>query len=306
MQDRKFAITIPCYKSESTIAETLAGIMEQEEAVLQRVVCVVIADDVSPDGTLDVVRRVWKREWPPLKFETRRKNLGEMLNVNMTVAGLPDTVEWFLHMHGDNIPKPGWLRVITDHCLAAGPNVAIVCASYDEFDETGREKMGEERPGAPPEMVSGNLESVRSTIRRGCWWHNSCGAIRVAAFRETGGLPPGMRQKGDWDFLLRILSAGWDIMYLPRTLMRYRQHAQSASGFAFTIHLDIEESLQVVLKYAASLRAGDILYIHVRYAFRLARRFGASLYRREFKRAGKAALMSMRNASNCVSCLVSG
>jgi len=52
MQDRKFAITIPCYKSESTIAETLAGIMEQEEAVLQRVVCVVIADDVSPDGTL--------------------------------------------------------------------------------------------------------------------------------------------------------------------------------------------------------------------------------------------------------------
>src|SRR5215471_10072614 len=161
-----FAITIPCYKSETTIADTLMGILQQEEELLQRVSCVVIADDASPDLTCEVARSIWKRESPPLKFETRRKNLGEMLNVNTTVADLPDTVEWFLHMHGDNIPKPGWLRLITDHCLAAGPNVGIVCASYNPFDETGKEEPGEERPGFPPVIVKGNLDSLRSTIRR--------------------------------------------------------------------------------------------------------------------------------------------
>jgi len=304
-QECRFAITIPCYKSAATIGETLKAVMEQDEESLRRVQCVVIADDVSPDHTLDVVRSVWKRERPPLKFEAPPRNLGEMLNVNTAVAGLPETVEWFLHMHGDNIPKPGWLRLITDQCLAAGPEVGIVCASYDVFHEDGAEELGEERPGAPPIVVRGGLESLRDTIRRGCWWHNSCGAIRVAAFRETGGLPAGMRQKGDWDFLLRLLNAGWDVVYLPRTLMRYRIHRDSASGYAFTSHLDIEESLQIIQKHAASLRASDIMYVHGQCAIALLRRCAASLYRREFGRSGRAALMLLRTSANCFSCAVS-
>jgi GT2 family glycosyltransferase len=305
-EDAKFAITIPCYKGESTIAETLEGILQQEEDVLARVKCVVIADDVSPDKTLDVVRRVWTREWPPLKFEVRRKNLGEMLNVNTTVWGLPEGVEWFLHMHGDNIPKPGWLRLITDQCLAADPKVGIVCASYDVFFEDGREVAGDERPGATPVLVKGDLENLRGTIRRGCWWHNSCGAIRVSTFREVGGLPPGMRQKGDWDFLLRVHNAGWDIVYLPRTLMRYRMHLASASSYAFNRHLDLEETLQIVQKYAPVLRASDIFRVHADCFFGLVRRCGASLYRREFPRLGRGSLMLVRTVSNCISCLVSG
>jgi len=305
-QECKFAITIPCYRSASTIAETLKAIIAQDEESLLRVQCVVIADDVSPDDTLDVVRSVWTREWPPLKFEARRTNLGEMLNVNTAVAGLPESVEWFLHMHGDNIAKPGWLRLITDQCLTADPGVGIVCASYDVFWEDGAEESGEERPGAAPVVVKGGLESLRDTIRRGCWWHNSCGAIRVSTFRETGGLPAGMRQKGDWDFLLRVLNAGWDVIYLPRSLMRYRMHRNSASGFAFTRHLDIEESLQIIQKHAASLRASDILYTHGQYSVALLRRCGTSLYRREFRRSGKAALMLLRTLANCLSCAVSG
>ncbi len=259
--DCKFAITIPCYKSESTITDTLRGIMGQGEGVLRRVACVVIADDVSPDNTVDVVRDVWALAWPPLKFESRRKNVGEMINVNTAVTSLPNDVEWFLHMHGDNIPKPGWLQIITDRCLAADPKVGIVCASYDVFDDNGFTETGEERPGAAPVLVKGGVESVRGTIRRGCWWHNSCGAIRVSAFRETGGLPPGMRQKGDWDFLLRLLAAGWDIEYLPRTLMRYRLHKASASAFAFQTHLDIEESLPRLFKNTPRCLGGAIFYL---------------------------------------------
>jgi GT2 family glycosyltransferase len=301
--DCKFAITIPCYESESTITDTLRGIMAQGEGVLRRVACVVIADDVSPDKTVDVVRDVWALAWPPVKFESRRKNVGEMINVNTAVTSLPDDVEWFLHMHGDNIPKPGWLQIITDRCLAADPKVGIVCASYDVFDDDGHTETGEERPGAVPVLVKGGVESVRDTVRRGCWWHNSCGAIRVSAFRETGGLPPGMRQKGDWDFLLRLLAAGWDIEYVPRTLMRYRHHKASASAFAFQTHLDIEESLQVIQKHAAKLTWSDILFTHTQYAWVLTRRAGASLYRGEFARYRAAVRMLLRTGFNCLSCL---
>ncbi len=300
--DRKFAITVPCYKSEATIADTLQGIMDQG-AALQRVLCVVIADDASPDKTVDVARDVWQVEHPPLKFEGRRRNVGEMVNVNTTVSGLPEQAEWFLHMHGDNIPKSGWLRLITDRCLKAASNVGIVCASYDTFHNDGRTKTGEERPGSPPVVFKGGLPSVRYTIRKGCWWHNSCCAIRTSTFRELGGFPPGMRQTGDWDFLLRVLNAGWDIEYLPRTLMRYRLHEASASGFAFKTHLDIEESLQIVQKYAPSLTWGDIILTHGRYSQFLIRRFGASVLRGEFHRSRRALHMLVRTAASCVSCV---
>src|SRR5690349_6563754 len=106
--DRRFAITIPCYMSERTIAETLIGVMNQGQA-LERVACIIIADDASPDRTLEVVKNTWCLPHPPIRLEIREKNVGEMANVNSTVGHLPDEVEWFLHMHGDNIPKREWL-----------------------------------------------------------------------------------------------------------------------------------------------------------------------------------------------------
>ncbi len=301
--DTKFAITVPCYKSESTIADTLRGIISQGEEALRRVACVVIADDMSPDNTLAVVRETWNVDWPPLKFSSCRKNVGEMVNVNTAVASLPAGVEWFLHMHGDNIPKPEWLMMITDQCLSAGPNVGIVCASYDVFDGDGKIETGEDIPEAEPTLVEGGIPSLRGTVRRGCWWHNSCGAIRTSTFRETGGLPPGMRQKGDWDLLLRILAANWDIQYIPRTLMLYRAHEQSASSFAFARHLDIEESLQVIQKHAPVLTAADILSVHFSYLRYLLRRVAASLYRLQFTRLSTALLMLLRTCFSSLSCL---
>jgi GT2 family glycosyltransferase len=299
--DQIFAITVPCYRSEHTIAETLRAISEQGEE-LQRLQCIVIADDASPDKTVEIARSVWPLSLPPLKFDSRRKNLGEMINVNMAVAGLPDDVEWFLHMHGDNIPKPGWLKTLTDRCLATDQRVGIVCASYDVL----RGKLiepGDDRPLAGPTLIQGNVTSIRDTIRRGCWWHNSCTAIRTRTFREVGGFPPGMRQKGDWDFLLRVLNAGWNIEYLPQTLMVYRLHDDTASGRAFRVHLDVEESLQVIEKYAAVLTIPDISYVHWINIKHLVRRLGRSLSRGDFERAVAALKMSTRTCAHWLSCL---
>ncbi len=299
--EQRFAITIPCYRSESTIAETLKGILDQGSA-LNRLACVVIADDFTPDNTIEVVRNTWPPNQPPLHFSRASKNVGEMVNVNRAVAALPPEVEWFLHMHGDNIPKKGWLEILTDRCLKASPSVGIVCASYDVFGD-GVFKEGEERPTAAPVLVPGNLDSIRSTIRRGCWWHNSCSAVRVSTFREVGGFPPGMRQKGDWDFLIRVLKNGWDIEYLPRSLMRYRIHDASASSFAFRVHLDIEESLQIIQKCAPLLTVRDIAGTHLAYSLHLLSRCGASLLRADFLRLWCALRMLVRTGANCLGSL---
>ena len=56
-----------------------------------------------------------------------------------------------------------------------------------------------------------------------------------------------MPQLGDFEWLLRCLSKGFDIYYLPRTTMLYRQHARSVSTRSFALARDLDERI-VILK----------------------------------------------------------
>lgn len=55
-----------------------------------------------------------------------------------------------------------------------------------------------------------------------------------------------MAQLGDWEWLLRCLARAWSVEYIPRTLIRYRQHEASVSTLSFRMDPDISESLEVM------------------------------------------------------------
>ena len=110
---------------------------------------------------------------------------------------------------------------------------------------------------------------------RGCWWHISGCAIRMKAFDDVGEFDTRMPQLGDWDWLLRCLARGWSVEYIPRTLIRYRQHAASVSTLSFREDRDIRESLEIIGRHAVVLDSRDVLALHGQrmrsYARRLAR-----------------------------------
>ena len=205
-------------------------------------------------------------------------------------------------MHGDNIPLPKWCETLQQICEAADSSVGIVCASYEVFEDGKTKNPGDSRGGN--EIIHGSTDSILGTIKKGCWWHNSCTAIRKDLFLELGGFPTGMRQKGDWDFLLRFLSSGHSISYIQKPLMKYREHSLSASGFAFQRNLDLEEGLQVLLKYASISPIPLLIKYHSRNFFILCRRFGRSLLQWNWQRAKSSFLMQIRNLSSLISCCV--
>jgi len=297
---KPFVITIPCFKAEKTIVETLKAIAEQDQP-LELVEEIILADDCSPDNTIKAAEEFWADRIPKLKVFHQRKNCGEYINVNSLIYSLPKDVQWFLHMHGDNIPTKDWYRVLAAGCKQSGSNVGMVAASYEVFDESKTSHHGDQRAGE--ELILGSKEAVIGTIQKGCWWHTSCTAIRREAFIQSGGFPPGMRQKGDWDYLLRFLKTGFDVLYVQKPLMRYRQHAASASSFAFQKNLDIEESLQIILKYADLLSCGDILKYHANTALVLARRLLSSTTHKNPARAFSSAVMQVRSFGNLIACL---
>src|SRR5262249_11023973 len=143
---------------------------------------------------------------------------------------------------------------------------------------------GEDNPTRTSEEIRGTPDAVCGTLKKGCWWHISSCAIRVAAYKQVGGLPKGLRLKGDWDFMLRLLSAGWSIEYIPRTLMLYRESPGGSSSLTFRLHKDIKETLQVIRWHQRNLTSLRAFELHVLYGTMLVRRCIGSVVHFDFGR----------------------
>lgn len=155
--------------------------------------------------------------------------------------------DWTFVLHADDVVKPHWLSLYISAFAEVPDTVATVCSSYDNWwPDTGTVHPGEEMPDLPPVHVPGTTEHVVGTIDKGCWWHISGCAIRNRAFDEIGPFEPDMPQMGDWEWLLRCLSKGHGVWYLPRTTMLYRQHSRSVSSRSFREGRDLSERFRIL------------------------------------------------------------
>jgi SAM-dependent methyltransferase/GT2 family glycosyltransferase len=276
-------IIVPSYNCEPYVAETLQSLMAQGTA-LQLIDRVILTDDCSTDQTIEIARKTWTGPIP-LEVYDSPINRGEYRNMNECIARLPPHIEWYLVMHADNLAKPGWLNSLIERIAVADEKVGTIFTSWDNLLEDGTIIAGENRQPPSPERIVGNADSVASTLRRGCWWHISSCASRVKMYREIGGLPPGFRLKGDWDFLMRLLGCGWDVEYLPRALMTYRMNPTGSSSISFRRHRDMHETLAMFQRHQMVMSATDITGYHLAQLITLFRRFAGGVLRGQIERA---------------------
>ena len=297
-----FAIIVPSYNCEDYVAATMKSLLLQGND-LKRCQSVILTDDCSRDRTIEVAEATWNGPIPLVVFAAD-SNRGEYKNMNECIARLPEGVEWFLVLHADNLAKPGWLGTLLDHAESAASRVASICTSWDNLAENGTISEGENREPPNVEYINGNASSVLGTLRRGCWWHISSCVTRVQAYREIGGLPLGLRLKGDWDFLLRLLGAGWDIAYIPRALMTYRANAGGSSSISFRQHKDIYETLTVFHRHQMVMGPWEISRYHLANLRVLARRSVGSMMRGQLERGLRTIPIAGFVLSSWYRCLV--
>jgi len=281
----KYAIIVPSYNCEHYVAETLNSLLAQGEA-LKRCDFIVLTDDCSQDKTIEVAQATWTGPIPLIVYAAE-KNRGEYKNMNECLARLPAHIEWYLVMHADNMAKPGWLEALLDQADIADARVGTIFTSWDNLAEDGTITKGEYRHPPTVERITGDDANVLGTLQRGCWWHISSCVSRVSMYREIGGLPLGLRLKGDWDFLLRMLGAGWDVEYIPTALMLYRDNPAGSSSISFRRHRDVYETLEVVRRHQRVTNPLQISALHTFHLGSLARRLVGSLVRRNWERAAR-------------------
>lgn len=279
----RVAVVIPTYNSGRTVGETLASLIEQG-AHLERLASVWVADDCSSDDTLAVVESFWNAP-VPLKILTGSLNLGQWGNVNRAVGRVRSHAEWILILHSDDVAKSNWLELMLPRISDCGASVASICSSWDDWRPGEAVTPGEDNVSRPVEIIQGDRASVRDTLSRGCWWHISGCGIRLKAFDEVGEFDAGMPQLGDWEWLLRCLAKGWSVEYIPRTLIRYRQHEASVSALSFRIDRDIRESLEIIGRHVAVLSRWDALGLHCQRMRGCAHRMARAMFRLDARRA---------------------
>jgi glycosyltransferase involved in cell wall biosynthesis len=281
----KVAIIVPTYNSAETLAETLESLQAQT-GDLSALTQVYIADDCSRDETGKVAAETWQHAIP-LTFNVNEKNLVQWGNVNNAINKLADSHDWVLILHSDDVAKPHWFSAMFERMQNCAPEVATISSSWDVWLADGTIHAGEEQPNAAPRIFAG-AEGIRETMRRGSWWHISGGAIRTRAFGEIGEFVLDLMNSSDWEWSLRCLKRGWNIEYIPRSLVLYRLHEASVSSNSMNIDRDIRERLVTFNAYADYLTKSEAGALHREQAGNVLRRMARAVTRLRFRRVGYA------------------
>jgi glycosyltransferase involved in cell wall biosynthesis len=204
-------IGIPSYQSAAFIEEAIASALDQDFADLE----VLVIDDASTDGTLDVVARF---DDPRLRVLRNETNLGAGRNWNRVMTEARG--RYMKMMGGDDVLLPGSIAAQVA-VLEADPGVVLVTGPRLLVTKTGRRIMRRDNGGMSGRMDG--RDAGREMVRRGSnLVGEPCAALmRMSTVRAVGAFDESAPYCIDFEMWLRLLEAG-DLYVLDRPVCLYR------------------------------------------------------------------------------------
>ena len=216
-RELRVTVCVPTYFGAEYIESCLVSIASQENVSLQIVVC----DDQSSDGTLEIVRRVASR-YPNVDWVIKSNlvRLGMVENWNACVA-LADG-EFVKMMGQDDLLWAGclWEQAAV---LAASPSVSIVAVRRAIINSRGMTVLNVPAPFKPG-LTSGRAAAIRCMLSG----TNTVGdpvalLLRTSLLREAGPFDVKIRYCTDVAMIMRMLGLG-DLFFDSTPRVGYRIH----------------------------------------------------------------------------------
>lgn len=226
------SVLIPVYNVAAYVAEALASIQSQTFTDIE----IVVVDDGSTDGTLRRVEQIASAD-SRIKVVRAPRNLGlpHALNLGLAFCRGP----FIARMDGDDIALPTRLEKQL-RFLKENPNIALVgcaCSPIDQF--------GNPIPGAGISYKPATQAAITKTMLLS----TPCCHVWLAR-REIYAALSNYRQipvAEDHDFLLRAVSAGFQLGNLTEALMQIRtrvgqlsSHLQQMKAYYYVVALHNE------------------------------------------------------------------
>jgi glycosyltransferase involved in cell wall biosynthesis len=226
------SICIPTYQAASWIAETLASALAQDHLLLE----VVISDDASTDGTLDIVESIKDER---LRVLPPGPSAGMAANWNRSIRAARG--EYVKLLMQDDLLEPDCvsaMAAVLDRHPAVGfvfsPRTVLLDDPTDPKAQRWRDRFANLHDRLEPlgERNEGRLlfEAMkRDRFRLNCFGEPTAVMVRRAAFERVGLFAERMPQLLDEEMWLR-LAYFFDVGFVPRPLVTIRVHDASATS----------------------------------------------------------------------------
>jgi glycosyltransferase involved in cell wall biosynthesis len=252
------SVIVPAYNAAETIGETLDSALAQTHVDLE----VIVVNDGSTDGTIDVVRARARSDARIRLIE--QENSGVAAARNRGIEAARGT--FIAPLDADDIWVPSKVVRQVRRMEESGSRTGFVYSWWVWLDEQSRVL-----DASPRWRVEGNVRTKLLQV-------NFCGnasvpLIRREALETVGGYDVGMRESGaqgceDWDILVRIAER-YDAAVVPAALVGYRRRSTSMSAECDTMWRSWElllkgvEQRQSGIDAALARQAADQFALHL-------------------------------------------
>lgn len=259
----RVTIGVFCYNQEPLVRGAINSALAQQPAPVD----LVVADDGSSDGSVDVIREVLAAAATPTTLIADGVNRGLATRLNQALDAASG--DWVVWLAADDLLLP---TALADLTAAASDDVDVVFGDLDVMDELGRPR-GYSRPRdtwqrATAERYRDGRPPLPDMFEVNNFVPGGMCLIRRRALRDACGYDPAIRTE-DLDMWLRI---GWAsrFRYVGRSVGRYRVVPGSTSRSERQNTLD---QARIARKHRDDLRMrrGCVRLVSMRWALAVGR-----------------------------------
>ena len=232
---------VPNYNGASFLGQMLESILAQRDPDF----CVIVADNCSTDGSVDIARS-YRDDRLSVVLAAAHVSMSENWNRALGYVRTPYAVV----AHADDLYEPDYLGVMRP-LIREHPNAFIAHCNVTNIDERGQElDLPLERyktqfwPAVDP-YCRPACEEAR-WLRKGNYLSAPSAIYRMECVQAIGMFNTRFQYVPDWEYWLRGVFAGYQIAGTRRKLVRYRKHSSSVTKAAEASLSRYEEELELL------------------------------------------------------------
>ena len=200
------SLYIPCYNTAAFLDKVIPAVMAQTYPIKE----VLIIDDGSTDGTLEIAGRYINKTTYPLRIVRHGHNRG--LSGARNTGFKEAHTEYVASLDGDCVPEPDWLeklmRNFTDEKVAGVGGMLIETAIYTVADKWRKAHMSQD------------WGATRTINPQFLFGHSN--VFKASAVKETGYYDERFRTNAeDYHMSLALYKAGYTLIYEPQAVTRH-------------------------------------------------------------------------------------
>ncbi len=227
------SLCMPTFNGERYLQPAIESALAQEADVLE----LVIVDDGSTDGTVDIVREFARRD-RRVRLHENRERLGMAQNWNraMELSG----GEWVKFVFQDDLLAPACIGTMLRAANESGRST-VACRRQFLFEDTVTEAFRTRFldyvgahdlariTGGDADLSAEQFADIAVAAPLGnCVGEPTAVMFRRSLIGQAGLFDPALRQLTDWDMWLRLASRE-GIAYIDDPLVSFRLHGSSAT-----------------------------------------------------------------------------